>query len=110
MSDNFTMPIDSSESYKVVVRILPAGEEVDMELPATTTGKLIKDSLLGHPDLNIPKFDPEGGPITYQLTSKNAGTQITDNKTLHECGVNNGDTLMLSPILKAGKLLTYKNI
>ncbi len=95
-----TIPIDTE--YSVVVRILPQGEEVELELPAASTGKTIKDSLLDHPELNIPKTDPEGNRYHFKLISKSAGKEISDDKTLYECGVNNGDTLLMTPTLVAG--------
>jgi uncharacterized ubiquitin-like protein YukD len=94
------MPIDS-KTYKVTVRILPAGLEVDIKLPVSTKSKLIKDSLLDHPNLNIPKFDPEGRPVTYQLMARNPWIPLSDHKTLQECGVKNGDYLFFSQVIKA---------
>lgn len=95
-----TIPMDTA--YSVFVRILPGGEEVEMELPAASTGKMIKESLLAHGELNIPRVDPEGSAYTFRLISKLSGKEITDDKTLYEAGVSNGDTLLLKPDLVAG--------
>ena len=89
-------------TYKVIVRLLPSGEEIDMELPASSTGLVIKETLLNHPELNIPKEDATGQRYTYQLVSKSSGQEITADKTLFECGVNDGDKLVLNPKLVAG--------
>ncbi len=99
MSD-VTLPADTE--YSVIVRILPKGEEVDMELPATSTGKVIKESLLDHPDLDIPKVDDEGNLYSYKLVSKGSGKEIKDALTLYEAGVKSDDTLLLMPTIIAG--------
>jgi len=99
MSDE-TLP--AGTEYSVIVRILPRGEEVDMELPATSTGKVIKESLLDHEELHIPKYDEEGSQYSYKLVSKGSGKEISDAVTLYEAGVKDGDTLLLMPTIIAG--------
>ena len=95
-----TVPMDLE--YKVTVRILPSGDEFEMELPADSTGKIIKQELLSHPELDIPRFDNEGNKHSFKLVAKQAGREIGDDQTIYECGVNNGETLLLKPGIVAG--------
>lgn len=97
---DFTLSAEAT--YNVIVRILPSGKEVELELPATSTGKIIKDSLLDHSELAIPRIDPEGNRITYKLSSKRMGKEVADDKTLYEAGISDGDTLLMAPIIVAG--------
>lgn len=97
---DITLNLD--QDYMVMVRLLPSGEEVELELPAASNGKAIKESLLEHEELNIPKMDHEGNRYNYKLISKGSGKEVTDDRSLFECGVASGDTLLLSPTLVAG--------
>ena len=88
------------EILDLIVRVQPGGEEFDVELPAYSTGKEIIDELL---DAELaPRLDPENQPYIYELISKQLGTKIGDNKTLHSLNVKSGDTLIISPKLNAG--------
>ncbi|MEL7120631.1 MAG: EsaB/YukD family protein [Bacteroidota bacterium] len=88
------------EEISITVRIMPTGDEVEVELPLSTTGGEIIESLL---DANYaPKTDPEGGPITYELISKMSNSKIGNDKTLQDVRVRAGETLYLTPKLVAG--------
>ncbi len=87
--------------YNVTIRIMPKGQELELELPSDSTGAEIINELLNHPDLNFDKKDPEGNRYTWQLYSKSAAKSIPDNKTLWDCGVNDGDTILMSPVIVA---------
>lgn len=89
-----------SDILNVVVRIMPSGDELDVELPVQATGKMIIGELL---DASVaPRVDGEGNPYVYELISKMSNTRISDDKTLEELGIREGETLFLVPKLVAG--------
>ena len=94
--------LEPGQEYGVIVRVLPSGEELELDLPAEATGKEIIESLLEFDEINTPTHDPEGNQIVYKLVSKNSGKEVKEDLSLFEVGVNNGDTLILSPTLIAG--------
>jgi len=102
-----TEPIDSE--YKVYVRVMPAGNEAELELPAHATGEMIISSIINDPDFEATKIDPTtGDPYIWKIRSKGMGSEIPNNKSLYESGVKNGDTLVISPTLVAGFLSKNK--
>lgn len=94
--------VNLNQEINVTVRLMPAGDEVVLELPLGTFGKEIKETLL-HSDLNIPIHDPEGNKYTYKLTCKESGKEVADALTLYDAGVSNNYTLLFMPMLVAGK-------
>ncbi len=89
------------DNINLVVRILPAGDEVDVELPLQTTAKELIEELLDSGE--VPKADPHGNPYTYDLVLKGTRAHIMPEKTLYDIGIKDGDTLLLMPRLVAGK-------
>lgn len=86
----------------VVIRLLPGGDELEVELPLYTTGKEVIEELIRNAvDLNIPTRDSEGNPFTYELSSK-GGINVVPEKTLQELGIRSGDILFFAPKLVAG--------
>lgn len=90
-----------TDVINVIVRILPSGDELDVELPLYSTGKEIINELL-NADLGIEKQDPQGNPYIYQLIAKDTGREIMSEKSLNDTGVKEGQTLLLTPKLVAG--------
>lgn len=91
------------EEYKVFVKIMPEGNEAELELPSEATGAMIIESLISDPDFDIQRVNPiDNRPYVYTLRSKGLGKEISKSKTLYEAGVQSGDTLILSPELVAG--------
>lgn len=84
----------------VIIRLLPRGDELDVELPLFSTGKEIVEELL-NADL-VPRTDPQGNPYTYKLIHKDSSLEIVQEKTLFDLGVKDGNTLLLTPQLVAG--------
>lgn len=93
------MPNETSV-ITVIIRLLPGGDELDVELPLYSTGKEIVEELL-NADL-VPRTDPQGNPYTYKLVSKDSSLEIVPEKTLFDLGVKDGNTLLLTPQLVAG--------
>lgn len=85
---------------EVTVRVMPGGDEVTVELDIYTSGKEIKQELMSQ-DV-APSRDSQGNPIVYELISKSSNQKIDDNKTLHDVGIRNGETLFMVPDLVAG--------
>ena len=89
----------SSEDINVTVRIMPKGEELEIELPPLMTGHEIINEILEHGA--APRTDPEGNAYSYELISKTTNTKI-EMQSLHDCNVKNGEILYLTPKLVAG--------
>ncbi len=90
----------SENTINLIVRILPSGEELDVELPLYTTVKEIIDELLN--EGMVPRTNPQGDPYTYEMALKGSQTQVMQEKTLFDIGIKNGDTMLLMPRLVAG--------
>jgi len=89
-----------SDFLSIVIRVHPSGEEFDVELPRFSSGKEITAELL---NANIaPSRDQEGNPYVYDLVHKQSNVHLDDNKTLHDLGIRNGDTILFIPSLIAG--------
>lgn len=73
----------------VVIRIMPVGEELEVELDVAMTGIEIKEHFIS--EGLVPGNQP------YDLYCKANGFKIDDNKTLESAGVNEGYTLYLAP-------------
>lgn len=52
--------------------------------------------------LSLPRNGPDGQPLSYKFHHKNSGKQLTDEQTLADAGVNDGDILRLQPEITAG--------
>lgn len=52
--------------------------------------------------MNFPVTGPDGQPMSYKFIHKASGRQLTDDQTLSEAGVEDGDVLRLQPEITAG--------
>ena len=52
--------------------------------------------------MNLPSNGPDGQPLSYKFHHKASGKQLTDNQTLAEADVKDGDVLRLQPEITAG--------
>ena len=52
--------------------------------------------------MKLPTTDPGGRPQSYKFQHKASGKQLTDDQTLAEAGVKDGDVLRLIPEITAG--------
>ncbi len=84
----------------ITVRIMPSGDEYDVELSVFSTGKEIVEELISS-DL-VLRNDPEGNPFAYELKSKARGIKIEDHKTLNDLGIRDGETLFFAGKMVAG--------
>lgn len=91
---------EKKDHINIVIRIMPQGGEVEVELPLAATGaEIIRELMFS--DV-IPERDSEGNPIVYQLISSFSSQVIHDQDTLKSVGVQNGEILYCVPKLVAG--------
>ena len=53
--------------------------------------------------MKLPVTGPDGQPMSYKFHHKASGKQLTDEQTLGEAGVKDGDVLRLQPEITAGR-------
>lgn len=93
--------MSTQDEVSVTVRIMPKGEELEVELQLAMSGREIINEILEHGA--APRTDSEGNPYSYELISKRTNTKIED-QSLYDCGVQYGEILYLTPKLVAGSL------
>lgn len=87
-------------NLNIVIRIMPNGDELDVELPVYSTGKEVVEELLA---ANVaPRVDGNGNPYIYELISKVNSVKVEEHKTLYDIGVRDGEIILLIPKLVAG--------
>ena len=52
--------------------------------------------------MKLPATDPGGQMMSYKFVHKSSGKQISDDQTLSQVGVREGDVLRLQPEITAG--------
>ena len=52
--------------------------------------------------MKLPSTGPDGQPMSYKFHHKASGRQLTDEQTLAEAEVKDGDVLRLQPEITAG--------
>lgn len=83
---------------RLTIKILPSGEEVDIDLPITSTPKEIIAELIRH---NLaPASDSSGNEINYSLSGNNRA--LGEDETIEEAGLKEGDSLLMIPKIVAG--------
>ena len=53
--------------------------------------------------MSLPTTGPDGQPMSYKFHHKASGTQLTDEQTLADANVQDGDVLRLQPEITAGR-------
>lgn len=93
--------VPSTEDHlMVVIRMMPSGVEVEVEVPASATGAEIIEALIL--DDLMPRTDQQGNPQLYKLTSSFSNKEIEDRTSLAASGIQNGEILYCSPDIRAG--------
>ena len=54
--------------------------------------------------MKLPATGPDGNPLSYKFHHKASGRQLTDDQTLGQAEVKDGDVLRLMPEITAGDL------
>ncbi|MEI6287548.1 MAG: EsaB/YukD family protein [Bacillota bacterium] len=52
--------------------------------------------------MSMPATGPDGSPMSYKFHHKASGKQLSDDQTLSDGGVKEGDILRLQPEITAG--------
>jgi hypothetical protein len=88
---------------KINVTIIDAtgNKETQATLPDDAPIKKIMGALL--PRMKMPLDGPDGEPLSYKFHHKASGKQLTEDQTLAQAGVKEGDVLRLYPEITAGK-------
>ncbi len=53
--------------------------------------------------MSLPKNSPDGQPMSYKFHHKATGKQLSDEQTLADAGVREGDVLRVVPEITAGR-------
>lgn len=88
----------------VRVEILLPGESRKQmaEIPDNAPSQRIISTLVKKMGLSV--IDTNGQRISYNLQHKESGKQLSDNETLAEANVHDGDVLRVEPVMTAGRL------
>jgi hypothetical protein len=92
----------ADQKVKVIIRVMPSGDEIDAALPAKATADQVIKKLLSDANLKLSKADTQGNPISYALRWKEGGKDLGQNESLEKAGVKDNDTLLLTPSIIAG--------
>ncbi len=87
---------------RINVTIIDAtgNKQQEATLPDDAQIKRIMEALL--PKMKMPLTVPDAEPLSYKFHHKASGKQLTENQTLAEAGVKDGDVLRLHPEITAG--------
>jgi uncharacterized ubiquitin-like protein YukD len=87
---------------KVNVKIIDAtgNKEQEADLPDDAAVRRIIVKLVEL--MKLPTTAPDGQPMSYKFHHKASGKQLTDEQTLGDAGVKEGDVLRLQPEITAG--------
>ena len=87
---------------KINVTIIDAAgnKETQATIPDDAPIRKIMEALL--PKMKMPLDGPDGEPLSYKFHHKASGKQLSEEQTLAESGVKDGDVLRLYPEITAG--------
>ena len=88
---------------KVNVKIIDAtgNKEQEATLPDDAAVRRIISKIVQM--MSLPSTGPDGAPMSYKFHHKASGMQLTDEQTLLEANVKDGDVLRLQPEITAGR-------
>jgi len=52
--------------------------------------------------MELPATGPDGQPMSYKFIHKTSGKQLSDDQTLSQANVQDGDVLRMQPEITAG--------
>lgn len=84
----------------VVIIDTTGNKEQEAGLPLEIPISKIIEKLIDK--MELPSTGPDGNQLSYKFIHKNSGSQLGDEETLEEAGVNDGDVLRLQPEITAG--------
>jgi len=83
-----------------VTVVLPSGGSRTAEVPNDVPVKELLPELTT--SLALPVTGPDGRPMCYRLDSKALGRELSEDETLSQAGVPEGDRLMMTADVTAG--------
>jgi uncharacterized ubiquitin-like protein YukD len=83
-----------------VTVVLPSGGSRTAEVPNDVPVKELLPELTT--SLELPVTGPDGRPMSYRLDSKALGRELSEDETLSQAGVPEGDRLMMTADVTAG--------
>ncbi|MCJ7583426.1 MAG: EsaB/YukD family protein [Anaerolineales bacterium] len=83
-----------------VTVVLPSGGSRTAEVPNDIPVKELLPELTT--SLELPVTGPDGRPMSYRLDSKALGRELSEDETLLQAGVPEGDRLMMTADVTAG--------
>lgn len=83
-----------------VTVVLPSGGSRTAEVPNDVPVKELLPELTT--SLELPVTGPDGRPMSYRLDSKALGRELSEDETLSQAGVPEGDRLMITADVTAG--------
>lgn len=84
----------------VVIIDITGNKEQQASLPDNAPVRRVIAKLIQM--MNLPATGPDGMPISYKFVHKASGRQLSDDQTLSEAQVRDGDLLRLQPEITAG--------
>ena len=85
----------------VVIVDVTGNKEQEAALPDDAPVRRIITRLIQM--MSLPAVGPDGQPISYKFVHKASGKQISDEQSLSDANVSDGDVLRLQPEITAGK-------
>lgn len=85
----------------VVIVDVTGNKEQEASLPDDAPVRRIIARLIQM--MSLPAVGPDGQPISYKFVHKASGKQISDEQSLSDANVADGDVLRLQPEITAGK-------
>lgn len=75
-------------------------KNVQAKIAPTVTAKKIIPNIITK--MNLPMTSPDGNPMSYSLDHKEGRKRLTEDQTLADAGVKEGDHLIVYPEIVAG--------
>lgn len=87
-------------TISVFVTDATGGRRDEVEMPDDQANIRVIAALVQ--TLGLPLVGPDGQPMSYRFHHTETQSQLRDDSTLSQSGVNSGDTLRLVPEITAG--------
>ncbi len=89
-----------SNKVNVTIIDMTGNKEKEASLPNDAPVRRIIPKLIEK--MGLPSTGPDGQPMSYKFNHKSSGRQLSDEQTLAEIGVQDGDTLRLQAEITPG--------
>jgi len=89
-----------SEKVNVTITDVTGNKKQEASLPNDAPVRRIMPKLIEM--MGLPSTGPDGQPMSYKFNHKSSGKQLSDEQTLAEVGVQDGDILRLQTEITPG--------